>query len=149
MGQRAGFDWARLTMGQKGILITGVLLLLDLSLLTWNRAGECPFCANLSGWYGIGTLAGLLVVALLIWEGLNIAGALEAVTAPRPLISAALAGGTALFALLRGLIKPGGFSYSIGAWIGIVLALAMAYAAYVRFQESQAAAPPPAAPPAA
>jgi hypothetical protein len=144
MGQRAGFDWARLTMGQKGVLTTGVLLFVDL-FLPWNKVGECPFCVSVNGWSGMGVIAGLLVVALLVWEGLNAAGALATMAAPVPLIGAALAGGAALFALLRAIFD---LSFStFGLWLGIILALAMAYAAYVRYQESQVAQPPPAAPP--
>ncbi|HEV8572965.1 MAG TPA: hypothetical protein VGR49_07985 [Actinomycetota bacterium] len=146
MGQRAGFDWARLTMGQKGVLITGVLLFIDL-LLPWNKVGECPFCVSVNGWSGMGVIAGLLVVALLVWEGLNAAGALATMTAPIPLVSAVLAGGVALFALLRALLDLEFASF--GLWLGIILALAMGYAAYVRYQESQLAQPPPAAPPPA
>lgn len=144
MDQRPGFDWGRLTMGQKGVLITGVLLFIDL-FLPWNKVGECPFCVSVNGWSGLGVIAGLLVLALLVWEGLNTAGALATVTAPRALITAALAAGAALFALLRALFD---LSFStFGLWLGIILALALAYAAYVRYQESQVTTPPPASPP--
>ena len=145
MDQRPGFDWGRLTMGQKGVLVTGVLLFIDL-FLPWNKVGECPFCVSVNGWSEMGVIAGLLVLALLVWEGLNAAGALATVTAPRALITAALAAGAALFALLRALFE---LSFStFGLWLGIILALAMGYAAYLRFQESKVATPPPAAPPA-
>jgi len=144
MDQRPGFDWGRLTMGQKGVLITGVLLFIDL-FLPWNKVGECPFCVSVNGWSAIGVVAGLMVLALLVWEGLNAAGALATVTAPKALITAALAGGAALFALLRAIFNLE-FS-TFGLWLGIILALALAYAAYLRYQESQVTTPPPAAPP--
>ena len=146
MDQRPGFDWDRLTMGQKGVLISGVLLFIDL-FLPWNKVGECPFCVSVNGWSGIGVIAGLLVLALLVWEGLNAAGALATVTAPKALITTALAAGAALFALLRAVFNLE-FS-TFGLWLGIILALALGYAAYVRYQESQLATPPPAAPPPA
>jgi hypothetical protein len=144
MDQRPGFDWGRLTMGQKGVLISGVLLFIDL-FLPWNKVGECPFCVSVNGWSGIGVIAGLLVLALLVWEGLNAAGALATVTAPKALITTALAAGAALFALLRAVFNLE-FS-TFGLWLGIILSLALGYAAYVRYQESQLATPPPAAPP--
>jgi hypothetical protein len=146
MDQRPGFDWGRLTMGQKGVLITGVLLFIDL-FLPWNKVGECPFCVSVNGWSGVGVIAGLLVLALLVWEGLNAAGALATVTAPKALITTAVAAGAALFALLRAVFNLE-FS-TFGLWLGIILALALGYAAYVRYQESQVAMPPPAAPPPA
>jgi len=143
MGQRAGFDWARLTMGQKGVLITGVLFLID-TFLPWNRFCVIGLCESVNGWSGTGVIAGLLALALVVWEGLNAAGALDAVTVPKALVSAVLAAGAALFALLRALLNLELASF--GLWIGIILALAMGYAAYVRFQESQLE-PPPAPPP--
>jgi hypothetical protein len=147
MGQRAGFDWAKLTMGQKGVLITGVLFLIDM-FLPWNRVCVIGFCEGVNGWSGgTGIIAGLLALALVVWEGMNAAGALETVTAPKAMISAALAGGVALFALMRALFNLEFASF--GLWIGIILALAMAYAAYVRYQESQLATPPAEAPPPA
>ena len=146
MDQRPGFDWGRLTMGQKGVLISGVLLFIDL-FLPWNKVGECPFCLSVNGWSAIGVAAGLLVLAALVWEGLNAAGALATVTAPKALITAALAGGAAVFALLRAVFNLE-FS-TFGLWLGIILALALGYAAYVRYQESQVTTPPPAAPPPA
>jgi hypothetical protein len=151
MDQRPGFDWGRLTMGQKGVLISGVLLFIDL-FLNWNHVGdlECDVFpdACFSGWAGIaGVLAGLLVLAALVWEVLNAAGALATITAPKALISAALAGGAAVFALLRAVFNLE-FS-TFGLWLGIILALALGYAAYVRYQESQVTTPPPAAPPPA
>src|SRR5918992_1012563 len=100
MDQRPGFDWGRLTMGQKGVLITGVLLFIDL-FLPWNKVGECPFCVSVNGWSGVGVIAGLLFVALRGGGALTPAGPLPRVPAPPPLITAALAAGAALFTLLR------------------------------------------------
>jgi hypothetical protein len=144
MDQRPGFDWGRLTMGQKGVLISGVLLFIDL-FLTWSRIGECPFCFNEAGFAGVGFIALLLTIALLIWEGLNILGTLRTVNVSTALVTAALAFGAALFAVIRILFRIG--DAVLAGWLGLVLALALGYAAYVRYQESQLATPPPAAPP--
>jgi hypothetical protein len=146
MTERPGFDWARLTMGQKGLLVTGVLFIID-TFLPWNRFCVLGFCEGLNGWSGVGSVAALLAVALVVWEGMNAMGALATVTAPKALIGATLGGGVALFALLRALFNLELASF--GLWIGIILALAMAYAAWVRYQESTVATPPPPeAPPA-
>jgi hypothetical protein len=148
MDQRAGFDWSTLTMGQKGILISGLALLVNMFIPWWNSfdfLGIDVPGGSIGGFNNLGVLGGLLLIAALIWEGINIAG--MRVQAPTALISAALAGAAALFVILRALIKPTGFSYGIGTWIGLILALALGYAAYVRFQESQLEQSPPAAPP--
>ena len=159
MAQRSGFNWGGLSMGTKAALILGALLLIDL-FLPWNRVcvdfggAQIPgidSCASASGATGaFGVLALLFTIALLAWEGLNAAGVLANVNAPRKLITAILAAGAGLFALLRVLLNLTAASF--GAWIGIVLGLALLYAAYVNWQENTATtggmAPPP-APPAA
>lgn len=163
MEQRpGGFNWGALSMGSKGALVAGGLMLINL-FLPWNKAcfgGGDIFgtaipeqCANATGWWGIGIVAGLLTLALIVWEGLNVAGALANVAAPKRLITAVLAGGAGLFALLRFLIKPSGYDYAFGTWIGIILALALLYVAWINWQEHNAMAggaamPPPMPPPA-
>ncbi|HET6771154.1 MAG TPA: hypothetical protein VFH75_05915 [Actinomycetota bacterium] len=161
MEQRPGFNWGGLSMGSKGALVAGGLMLIDL-FLPWNRVcsggGDLfgtsipEICASASGWSSIGVIAGLLVLALLVWEGLNAAGALANVAAPKKLITAALAAGAAVFALLRWLLNTEFASF--GAYIGIILSLALLYAAWVNWQEHKTMAgggamPPPMMPPPA
>jgi hypothetical protein len=162
MEQRpGGFNWGTLSMGTKGALVAGGLMLIDL-FLPWNRVcfgGGDIFgtaipeqCASASGWStGIGVVAGLLTLALLVWVGLDAAGALANVAAPKKLITAALAAGAALFALLRWILNTEAASF--GAYIGIILALALLYAAWINWNEHKAmtggaAMPPPMPPPA-
>lgn len=153
MAQRPSFDMSKMSMGTKGALATGILLFIAL-FFPWFKAdvpGGALFGVDIpgvSGWSGIGVVAGIAAVALIVWEGLSLAGV--NVNAPKKLITAILAGTAAAFTLLRFLIKPsGGFGvgikYSFGAWLGLILALAMLYAAWINFQESKTAAPPPAA----
>jgi len=147
-----GFDFSRLTMGQKGLLITGAVFLIDL-FLPWESVGLLGFTAgNISGFNGIGVLAGILVILLLVWEVMAMAGVNLNLNVSDALISAGLAAGTVLFGLIRFLIAVTrqGTDPSFGAWVGVIVLLAMAYAAWLRFNESKTApAPPPAPPPAA
>ncbi len=157
MAQRPGFNWGGLSMGSKGALVAGGLLLIDL-FLPWNRicvGGEAfgpgfpEQCLSASGWAEIGVVAGLFVLALLVWEGLYAAGALANVVAPNKLITAVLAAGAALFALLRWLLNTDAAAF--GAYIGIVLALALLYVAWINWQEHNTmpgGAMPPPMPPA-
>lgn len=157
MEQRPGFSWGALSMGSKGALVTGVLAFIAL-FLPWFKIGGELFgvpvgdLGSVNGWNGIGVIAGLLVIALLAWEALNVGGALASVAAPKKLITAVLAAGAALFMILRFLIKPELTSYSWGAWVGLILALALAYAAWLNFTEHKTMAggamPPPMPPPA-
>jgi hypothetical protein len=142
MGQQ-GFDVSRLTMGQKILFVTGAVFLIVL-FLPWEDFG---FGISLSGFSGIGVLAGLLVIGLLVWEGINVAGVNLNLNISAALIGAALAGATVLFGLIRFLtaLSP---SPGFGAWLGLIVLIGMAYGAFVRFQESQTGEAPPPAPPA-
>lgn len=161
MAQRPGFDMKRLSMGTKGLFIVGLLLLIDL-FLPWESIGggtvggfEVP-SFSVSGLNGIGVFILILILGLLIWEGLLAGGVnINMGTVNPALISAIDGAAIVLFGLIRALIAigRGGTSPSIGLWIGLILIIAMAYASYVRFQESRTgmggmAAPPPPPPPA-
>jgi preprotein translocase subunit SecG len=58
------------------------------------------------------------------------------------MISAIVAGAAALFTIILFLTRL--TAIGIGAWIGLILALVLAYGAYVRFNESKVTTPPPA-----
>ncbi|MGH2724664.1 MAG: hypothetical protein ACRDI0_10475 [Actinomycetota bacterium] len=157
--RRAGFNWGGLPMGSKGLLISGLLLFIAL-FLPWRTVKGCEEVVGLNigcsenGFAGLGVLVAILLIGLLVWEGLLAAGvSVNLGTMSPALLSAGVGGAAALFAVIRFLTSLGGgpfnvFSISWGAFVGLVLAIALGYASYVRFRESRAAAPPP-APPAA
>jgi DMSO/TMAO reductase YedYZ heme-binding membrane subunit len=157
MAQRPGFNWGRLSMGSKGALIVGAVLFIVMLIPFWNDLDLAPIAGfevpggAISAFNGIGIVAGILVLALLVWEGLNAGGALANVTVPIKAVTTGLAAAAALFTLLRALIKPAGFSYAIGTWIGLILAVALGYVAWINWQEHNTmpgGAMPPPMPPA-
>ena len=139
---------ARVSTGQKILLIGGLLLLIDL-FLPWQGVNFGSFLgqdlgsANISGFSGLGILVGLLVIALLVWEGLVAAGVnINMGTMSPALIGAAIGGATALFTLIAFVTKLSAVKW--GAFVGLILALVIAYGAYVRWQESKVGTVPPA-----
>jgi hypothetical protein len=143
-----GFDMARLTTGTKVVLAVSFLLFISL-FLPWQDVLPGEFEAfgvsgNISGFTGIGVLVAILAIATIVWEGLLAAGVnINMGTMSPALIGAILAGATALFAIIKFLTSLSGVAW--GAFVGLILALALAYGAYMRFQESKAG---PLAPPA-
>ena len=137
MSQSKGFDMSTMSTASKILLGAGVLYLIDL-FLPWQRACVDAFgvsaCGSASGASGIGILNLLLVIALLAWEGMAIAGV--NVNAPKALISAALAGAILLFTLLKIVVDMD--AIYLFAWIGALLALAIGYGGWMRWQEHQA-----------
>lgn len=138
MSQAKGFDISKMSTASKILLGGGILYLIDL-FLPWQRAcadagplGD--ICVSASGMSGIGVISLLLVLGLIAWEAMAIAGV--DIKAPRALISAGLAGGIVVFTILKIIVDSE--SIFLFAWIGILLALAIAYGGWMRWQEHQA-----------
>ncbi len=136
----SGFDVSKLSTGSK-VLGGASVLLLIFSFFAWQKV--CVFeiaCVSASMWGGdggvFGTLAGIGIIALLAWEVAGLLGALgnlklglppAKVAAYLGFVVAALTILKFIFALTE--------SPAFGAFIGLVLALGVAYGAWMRFQE--------------
>ncbi len=131
---QTGFDISKLSTASKILLGAGALYLIDL-LLAWQRVCFVGQCITASGIDGIGVLNLLLVIVLLVWEGLALANV--EINIPRALVSAGIAAGILLFTILKIIVDND--SIYIFAWIGLLLALAIGYGGWMRWQEHQAA----------
>ena len=155
-----GFDWGRLSTGSKAILVSSVVLIVSL-FLPWQTVAGCEEAQALAptvdfggcsrmGIAGLGVLVVLGAIALVVWEGLLASGMNLNVGGTSPVMISAIAGGVvALLGLLNFLMSLGGgplgiYNVAWGAFVGLVLVLALAYASYVRFHETKlgAAGPP-------
>lgn len=139
---------ARVSTGSKILLVAGLLLFIDL-FFPWQGVdfgevlGTDLGSANVSGFNGLGVLVALLVIAMLVWEGLLAAGVnINLGTTSPALISAGLGFAVALFTIIAFLTKLSAIKW--GAFVGLILALVIAYGAYMRWQESKLGLPPPA-----
>ncbi len=154
MEKGGGFDMSKLSMASKLLLIGGILLLVD-SFLQWQRvcadAGPLgKFCVGAGGWSGnggfAGVIMGLLLIAMLVWEGLQVGGVSTnlSVGVSASKLTAYLGFGAAAFGLLKFILAVSNHG-AIFAWIGLVLILVVAYGSWMKFQEPEGAASPPAA----
>ncbi|NED95398.1 hypothetical protein G1H11_08730 [Phytoactinopolyspora alkaliphila] len=139
------FDVKSLPLYRQIALFGGALLFISLFLPWWRVSITGGPSGSESGWNGLGTLAGLLVILLIAWEVLRVLGQAAQVKFNQDLITAALAGLIALFgviqfirALTYGGGIPSGFGVSagpgFGAYLILVFSLALGYAAYLAFQ---------------
>jgi hypothetical protein len=144
-GRPAGFSMDRLTRGQ---LVLGIssLVLLILLFFPWQSIGGGEIAGvdipgvSISGISKpLGWLVLLLILGLFVWEGLIMGGVIKG-NVNGALIGAAIGGGIALFGLILFLTSLSNISF--GAFLGLVATLAVAYGAWLRFQESKTAAPP-------
>ena len=139
MSQADGFDLSKMSTATKILLGAGILYLIDL-FLPWNRACLPPSlglgerCGSLNGIHGLGALNLILVLALLAWEAMAVADV--QVNAPRALISSGIAGAILVFTILKILVDTE--SIYLFAWVGLLLAIAIGYGGWMRWQEHQA-----------
>ncbi|HKZ76297.1 MAG TPA: hypothetical protein VJ259_06500 [Actinomycetota bacterium] len=143
MAQRGqSFDMSKLTTATKIILGGSILLLID-SFLAWQKVcagieGIAEFCVSASMWGGdgaiFGVIAGLLTIAVIVWEVLALAGTNLNVGMPASKLSAYLGFGVVGFTVLK-FIFALTESPSFGAYVGLILALVVGYGAWMRFQE--------------
>ena len=153
-----------LSLGRKLLLVTGVLLLID-TFLDWQQASSVFGTVGQSAWHGFwGVLLGLMTIALVAWVIARAFGVDLPDGIPEGLISLVLGALILLFAVIKVIVD----SYvHWPAYVGILLAAAVTYGAWLIFKDSgesfpampssssggssstSAATPPPAAPPAA
>ncbi len=152
-GGSKGFDVASMALAAKIILVAGILLLVSASCngrrSASERSPDSPErVRRVSAWSGSGSffgfMMGILLIALLIFEGVQLANVNMNMPISSTKISAYLAFAVGAFAILKVLlvltssIKP-----SIFAWIGLVLALVVAYGGYLDFKAPEPMTPPP------
>ena len=129
-------DMSKLTHGAKLVLGTTVAYLI-VSFFNWF---EISGIGVTSGWSGIGFLAGLLAIAIIVWEALRLANMKVEVGLTPAMVTAALAVLLLLFALIRFISKPGSgvvedaVDRTIWAWIGIILAILVVVAAWANMK---------------
>jgi hypothetical protein len=138
---------AELGRGTQLLLLGGILLLI-VSFLDWQQVSAGGFTAGASMWHGVGVVAGLLLIGLLVWEGAELAGVTRNLELPvsAALISVGLAIATAAFTIIKFLVANEARHWP--AWIGLILAIAIAIGGWLKYQEAPTVTPattPPAA----
>ena len=116
------------------ILIGGSLLLIIDLFFPWNRFCAGPFCVSVNGWHQFGILAGLLALALIVFEVMAVMGNDILKSDNKGTIILACAVGALVSSVLRVIMNLDGAAW--GAWVGIVLSLAVAYGGWLRYQEA-------------
>jgi hypothetical protein len=149
MTERPSFDLTRLTTADKILLVASALLFID-SFLPWQRVcvGANVFrislCASASEWGGTaaaaGVLAALFTIALLAWKIISLAAVDMNFGVSPSNIGAGLVLGTSVLTILKFILVIGK-ALSFGAWIGLILALAVAYGGYMKMQEVSTSPP--------
>ena len=115
----------------QAILVGGVLYLIC-SFLDWQQVSFLNVSAGRSEWNGVGIIAGLLVIALLVWEALRL---MQVKVSLGPMLTAGLVSvSLALLLLLFTLITFVSHNEARHwpAWIGLILSIVIAIASLSR-----------------
>ncbi len=123
-------DISKLSHGAKLVLGASIAFLL-VSFLSWfsyDGPGKEAIEAvggdtGVNMWHGIGWLAGLLAIAIIVWQALRLANIEFEIGVTPSMITAALAVLLVLFAFIRFLDEPSAFGRTIWAWLGMILAI--------------------------
>jgi hypothetical protein len=113
------------------LVLGGGVLYLIISFLDWQQVSAFGITAGRSEWSGIGVIAGLVAIALLLWEAARLfAVKVSLGTLSEGLVSVGLALLLALFTVIT--FATHGTARHWPAWIGLILAIVIAVAAVVR-----------------
>ena len=112
-------------------VLGGSVLYLIFSFLDWQQVSIGPISAGASEWHGVGIIAGLLVIAVLVWEAVRLMGMKVELG---PVTPGQLSAVLPLLLLLFTIITF--FSHSTArhwpAWIGLILSIVIAAGALMR-----------------
>jgi hypothetical protein len=146
-GSPAGgrFDLARVGAADKILAGAGAVLFLD-SFLSWQRflCGEPVLgirtCLGANAWQGNGVFAGVLMGFLAFLLAGAVVASVAGATVPFAIrfssIVQGLAWGTVIFGLIKFLVVLAHRPH-LGAWLGLIVLLVIAYGAWMKYQESQ------------
>jgi hypothetical protein len=149
MAQRPSFDMSRLSTADKILLGGSALFFID-TLLPWQRAcldieGLVSACDSANAWGGsgawAGVIAGLLAILLLAAGVAALLAVAMPPTMPMPMIMSWLALGAAAFGVLKFLLVIGNSAY-LFAYLGLIIALGLAYGGWMKMQEAKVLPPP-------
>jgi hypothetical protein len=145
MAQRPSFDLTKVSTADR-IIAGGAGLYLIWSLFpVWYSFDPLPGfgeALRISAWHGVTTLSVIMSILALVWVGMRIAGVNLNLTFNPSMVDLGLAGIGLLFTLLGLVVRPAEFGISWGLFIGLLLAIAWAYGAYMKYSEP-AVLPPP------
>jgi len=133
-------DISKLSQGAK-LMLGGTIVFVIVSFFKWFKidedlTGGIDLDAGINMWHGVGVIAGLLAIALLVWEGLRLADVKLEFGVSASLVSMVLAGLLLLFTFIRFIDGYTGFDRTIFAFLGLILAILIAAGAFLNMQSS-------------
>ena len=126
-------DISKLSHGAK-LVLGGSVAFLIVSIFNWQEVKYAGFSAGVSMWHGVGVIAGLIVIALIVWEGLRLTNIEIALPVGPAMTSAFLAILLLIFTVIK-FLADGEFR-TFWAWLGLLLAVAITAGAVKNMKEA-------------
>ena len=125
-------DISKLTHGAK-LVLGGTILFLIVSIFHWQSVDLGIGSVGVNMWHGWGVLAGLIAIAIIVWEGLRLANMKIEIGLTPAMVTAALAILLLVFTVLKFLVSN---EYrTFWAWLGLLLAILIAVGAWVNMKQ--------------
>src|SRR5690349_19385211 len=125
-------DISKLTHGAKMVL-GGTILFLIVSIFHWQEVDLGIASVGVNMWHGWGVLAGLIAIAIIVWEGLRLANMKLEIGLTPAMVTAALALLLLVFTVLKFLVSNEFRTF--WAWLGLLLAILVAVGAWVNMKQ--------------
>jgi hypothetical protein len=125
-------DISKLTHGAK-LVLGGTILFLIVSIFHWQSVDTGIGSFGVNMWHGWGVLAGLIAIAIIVWEGLRLANMKIEIGLTPAMVTAALAILLLVFTVLKFLISNEFRTF--WAWLGLLLAILVAVGAWVNMKQ--------------
>ena len=132
-----------LTTGAK-VVLGATIAFLIVSFFTWfdyNGPGSDELNAigadtGVTMWHGVGVVAGLVAIALLVWQAVRLANINLEIGVTPSMITAALAVLLLVFAFIRWIDKPGGdfVGRTFWSWLGLAFAIVTVVGAWMNMR---------------
>jgi hypothetical protein len=132
-----------LTSGAK-IVLGATIAFLIVSFFSWfhytgpgkDQLEAIGADTGITMWHGVGWIAGLLAIVLLVWQAIRLANIELEIGVTPSMITAALSLLVVIFALIRWLDKPGGdlVGRTFWSWLGLLFAIVMVVGAWMNMR---------------
>ena len=123
---------AELSHGAKVVLGASILFLI-LSFFNWQEVDLGAFGeAGVSMWHGVGWIAGLLAIAIIVWQAIRLANFNLEIGVGPAMVTTFLAVLLLLFTVIKFFADSEFRTWA--AWVGLILAVVIAIGAWLNMQ---------------
>ncbi len=131
-GKARKMDISRLSLGAKIVLGASIAFLI-VSIFNWQEVEFAGIAsAGVSMWHGWGVIAGLLAIALIVWEGTRLVNMRLEIGISPTMVTTGLAILLVLFTFLKFVVDNEFRTF--WAWLGLILAIVIVAAAVMGMQ---------------